>query len=101
MFDFLNLLHALALEATLLMVSFTPVGAQERERRFQRAASFYPFLNTDIELISVAEIVSATPDGNTLVYPDSETKTVGFVDIHDPANPLSLGFTDVDVSLTR
>lgn len=40
---------------------------------------------------SVAEIVDATPNGNLLVYTDSEGKQVGFVDITDPANPIGVG----------
>ncbi|MBL8775979.1 MAG: hypothetical protein JNK12_08615 [Acidimicrobiales bacterium] len=40
---------------------------------------------------AVAEIVAATPDGGTLVYTDSETAEIGFVDITDPALPTELG----------
>ena len=39
----------------------------------------------------VAEIVNATKDGRTLVYTDSSTGKVGFVDIRDPRNPLPAG----------
>jgi DNA-binding beta-propeller fold protein YncE len=39
----------------------------------------------------VAEIVTASKDGMTLVYTDSETKSVGFVDIVDPSKPSPLG----------
>ena len=35
----------------------------------------------------VAEIVTATPDGSVLIYTDSESEEIGFVDISDPANP--------------
>ncbi|BBE70952.1 esterase-like activity of phytase family protein [Oharaeibacter diazotrophicus] len=41
---------------------------------------------------SVAEIVSATADGNTLVYTDSPQQGVGIVDITDPAAPKAAGF---------
>ncbi len=44
----------------------------------------------------VAEIVAATPDGNTLVYTDSLEMVVGLVDIGDPANPSELGTVAVD-----
>ena len=38
----------------------------------------------------VAEIVAATPDGQTLLYTDSASQEVGFVDISDPdSGPLS------------
>jgi DNA-binding beta-propeller fold protein YncE len=37
--------------------------------------------------VKVAEIVDALPDGNTLVYTNSEGQEVGFVDISNPAKP--------------
>jgi DNA-binding beta-propeller fold protein YncE len=40
---------------------------------------------------AVAEIITATPDGKTLIYTDSETQEIGFVDITNPANPTELG----------
>lgn len=40
---------------------------------------------------TVAEIVNATEDGHTLVYTDSATGRVGFVDITDPRRPLAAG----------
>ncbi len=43
----------------------------------------------------IAEIVSASPDGRTLVYTSSSTGTVGFADITDPAVPTLLGTTNV------
>ena len=49
---------------------------------------------------TVAEIVSATPDGETLVYTDSESLEVGFVDISDPAVPAELGTLALDGSPT-
>tara|TARA_A100001037_G_scaffold306864_1_gene357676 strand:+ start:15403 stop:17889 length:2487 start_codon:yes stop_codon:yes gene_type:complete len=65
------------------------------ERYFQRIATFPIFLNTDVELETVAEIVAATDDGNTLVYTDSEQGLVGFVDISDPADPQPAGTVEV------
>jgi DNA-binding beta-propeller fold protein YncE len=38
----------------------------------------------------VAEIVTATPDGTVLVYTDSESQEIGFVNIQDPANPTEI-----------
>ena len=40
---------------------------------------------------AVAEIVAASPDGETLVYTDSETVEIGFVDISDPSTPTEIG----------
>jgi DNA-binding beta-propeller fold protein YncE len=48
----------------------------------------------------VAEIVSATPNGRTLVYSDSGQEEIGFVDIHPVATPTELGTTDMDGSPT-
>ena len=39
----------------------------------------------------VAEIVSASPDGKTLVYTDSEARQFGWVDISNPSKPRMLG----------
>lgn len=47
----------------------------------------------------VAEIVAATPDGQTLVYTDSGGGTVGFVDLSDAADP-ELAGEPVDVDGT-
>jgi hypothetical protein len=84
---------ALAIALAAAVASTNPVGAKgpKGDSYFQRIASFYTFMNTDIELETVAEIVAATPNGRTLVYTDAETESVGFVDIKDPANPLPLG----------
>lgn len=48
----------------------------------------------------IAEIVSASPDGNTLVYTSSSTGTIGFADITDPTNPTLLGTTDLSAVTT-
>lgn len=45
---------------------------------------------------TVAEIVAATPNGNVLVYTDSASQQVGFVDITDPANPTEIGVIAVE-----
>lgn len=45
---------------------------------------------------SIAEIVAASADGNTLVYVDGEQRGIGFVDITDPANPRPAGFVALD-----
>jgi len=48
----------------------------------------------------VAEIVTVTADGNTLIYTDSEVGEVGFVDITDPASPAADGTLAVPGSPT-
>lgn len=42
-----------------------------------------------------AEIISASPDGNTLIYTDSPLGVIGLIDITDPAAPKPLGNIDV------
>lgn len=48
----------------------------------------------------VAEIVTATTDGQTLLYTDSEVGEIGFVDISDPADPTADGSLPVPGSPT-
>ena len=38
----------------------------------------------------IAEIVDASPDGNTLAFSDAGSGRIGFVDITDPTNPTQL-----------
>src|SRR5262245_60100897 len=71
-------------------------GRGPRQSVFRRIATFPVFLNTDVRLQTVAEIVAASEDGKLLVYTDAATGNVGFVDIEDPANPLPAGVVDVD-----
>ena len=74
-----------------------------RDGAFQRVASFPVFLNldedaeteADVDTETVAEIVAVSRDGQTLVYTDSETENLGFVDIQDPANPQAAGIVGV------
>ncbi|MDJ0675231.1 MAG: esterase-like activity of phytase family protein [Calothrix sp. MO_167.B42] len=58
---------------------------------FKRIATFPVFRNTDVEQETVAEIFAASEDGKTLVYTDSETQHLCFVDITSPKNPEPLG----------
>ena len=58
---------------------------------FKRIATFPVYLNTDINAETVAEIVTASKDGNTLIYTDGKTESLGFVDIRNPSNPLPSG----------
>lgn len=44
----------------------------------------------------IAEIVDATPDGQWLIYTDSEAEEVGFVNIADPAHPTEILTIPVD-----
>lgn len=50
----------------------------------------------DRDRTTSAEIISASEDGNTLVYSDSPLGVLGFVDITDPAAPKGLGTVGMD-----
>ncbi len=55
---------------------------------------------------SVAEIVTATPDGRTLIYTDSAEDEIGFVSIADPSEPvadgeLGVGGSPTSVTVTK
>ena len=54
----------------------------------------------DLSRESSAEIIAATPDGNTLVYTDSPLGVLGLIDITDPANPAPLGNVALDCEPT-
>lgn len=73
----------------------TPVETSSQDSNFNRVATFPicqqidPACNTDTE--TVAEIVAATSDGNTLIYTDGKAENVGFVNISDPTSPTPAG----------
>jgi len=88
-----NTVLVMAITAAL---SASPAIANDKDTDdivFKRVSTFPVYLNTDINVETVAEIVAASIDGNTLVYTDGKTENLGFVDITDPANPLPAGIT--------
>lgn len=62
---------------------------------FNRIATFHVVDNlpqgADATKSTVAEIIAATPDGNTLVYTDSPGQRIGLIDITDPKAPKAKG----------
>lgn len=66
-----------------------------KDAHFQRIATYVVCENTscDTDVIkeTVAEIVAISEDGKTLVYTDSPTGRIGFVDISNPEAPVGLG----------
>ncbi len=77
-----------------------PLHAGDRESRspekyFRRIATFPVFLNSDVNTETVAEIVTANENGQLLIYTDSQTQNIGFVDISDPSDPQPDGTLDV------
>jgi hypothetical protein len=84
---------------TLAVLAALPHLAQaaknKSEPAFQRIATYVVCQNTSCDKgvvpQTVAEIVSVSKDGNTLVYTDSPTGKIGFVDISNPEAPVGLG----------
>lgn len=97
-FNYKTSILAIAITAAL---SASPVIADKKDNdhfkrgndHFKRIATFPVYLNTDINVETVAEIVAASSDGNTLIYTDGKTGNLGFVDISNPAQPLPAGIT--------
>lgn len=58
---------------------------------FRRVSSFPVHLNSSVEETTVAEIITASQDGELLIYTDGVAERVGFVDIADPLRPSPLG----------
>ncbi len=77
--------------ALLAVVAAAPAEAE----MFNRVATFHVVDNlpadADPATATVAEIVTATEDGMTLVYTDSPGERIGFVDIADPRAPRAAG----------
>mmetsp|Transcript_6657 Transcript_6657/g.9662 ORF Transcript_6657/g.9662 Transcript_6657/m.9662 type:complete len:782 (+) Transcript_6657:73-2418(+) len=53
-------------------------------------------LTCDTDTVTNAEIVTATADGMTVIYTAGLDKSIGFVDITDPSQPLPIGYLGVD-----
>ncbi|MCB5201821.1 esterase-like activity of phytase family protein [Neorhizobium sp. T786] len=81
-----------ALTAVLLASVAAPAGA---EQIFNRIASFPVASNLpegkDKLTATSSEIITASDDGNTLIYSDSPLGAIGFIDITDPRAPKGLG----------
>jgi len=79
--------------ATALAAS--TVSPAQAEPVFNRIASFAVAGNlpaaADRKSVTSAEIITATPDGMTLIYSDSPLKAIGFIDITDAKAPKAGG----------
>ena len=84
-----------ALTAALLASAALPAAA---EPVFNRIASFPVAANLPEgeDKATSSEIITATPDGNTLVYSDAPGGTIGFIDITDPKAPKAGGSIAID-----
>lgn len=89
-------LISLALAAPLAQAAPNHAGMQY-EQRFERVATLPNYRgNPDPSAETAAEILDATPDGETLVYADSEREAVVTVSLADPEAPERLGSITFD-----
>lgn len=84
-----------ALTALLLGSVAAPAGA---EQVFNRIASFPVAQNLPKgeDKATSSEIITATADGNTLIYSDAPGGTIGFIDITDAKAPKAGGSVKID-----
>lgn len=96
--DFMSISSRKAALAAVLLASVAFPAAAEPV--FNRIASFPVASNLpegkDKLSTTSAEIITATDDGNTLVYSDSPLGGIGFVDITDAKAPKALGALMMD-----
>ena len=82
-----------------LALVIAPLGAAAAKPTPGPINSFVRVATFDV-VGDVAEIVTATTDGQTLIYTDSEVGEIGFVDISNPAAPEADGILPVPGSPT-
>ncbi len=84
---------------TLLASCLLSAAFSVQADSFQRIASFPVAKNLGshtMETETSAEIITATADGNTLIYSDSPLGGIGFVDIKNAKHPKAKGFLDLN-----
>jgi len=87
--------RSLCLTSALALATAFPANA---EQSFNRIAAFATPLNATGPAAakpSSAEIITATEDGQTLIYSDSPLGALGLIDITDPTAPKPLGTVDM------
>ncbi|GGC01859.1 alkaline phosphatase [Marinobacterium zhoushanense] len=81
---------------TLLAIAIAGVASSSLAASFDRIATFATADNLpiggDMKHETSAEIITASGDGNTLIYSDSPRGGVGFIDIRDSYDPKAGGF---------
>ncbi|TCQ12622.1 hypothetical protein C8J34_1011265 [Rhizobium sp. PP-F2F-G36] len=86
--------------ALAALLATSVAGSAYAEPVFNRISSFAVADNLpaaiDRKTVTSAEIVTATEDGNTLIYSDSPLKAIGFIDITDAAAPKAGGIVSFD-----
>lgn len=76
-------IKSLALATTFIGLSAFSAHA---DRLPAKVINFEPLNSINVD--GIAEIIDATPDGNTLLYTDSELHKIGIIDITDPMQPI-------------
>ena len=79
----------LALITTSLLLG---TASAQAEMYFNRVASFPVALNAPEAEETSSEIITATEDGMMLIYSDSPSGGIGFVDITEPGAPAAAGY---------
>ncbi|MGI0524332.1 esterase-like activity of phytase family protein [Rhizobium giardinii] len=81
--------------ALAALLAASTASTASAEPVFNRVASFAVADNlsadADKKSVTSAEIITASEDGNLLVYSDSPLKAIGFIDITDPRAPKAGG----------
>lgn len=78
-----------------------PLGAAAQAQGLTPLATFEVHHNLPQELapaetVTAAEIITASADGNLLIYTDSPAQRLGFIDITDPSSPSAAGSLALD-----
>jgi len=88
------------LTKTLLGLTLVSVMSAAHADAFNRIATWSVKNNlpenASLKTLTSAEIISASKDGQTLIYSDSPLGGLGFIDITDPSQPKGLGFISLD-----
>ncbi|MGV2953638.1 esterase-like activity of phytase family protein [Glutamicibacter sp. AGC46] len=82
------------LAAAVIAASLSPLAAAaDPGEYFERVATYPVYQNhpDGAAAATAAEISTVSADGNTLIYSDALSRSVGFLDISDPAEPKGLG----------
>jgi len=92
-------LRTYAAALTCVITCVTGTAYAERDRALNHVGTFSVPANLSANepqsTVTSAEIVDATADGKLLVYTDSPSGRVGFIDISDPGKPQPGGAIDV------
>lgn len=96
-FSSLGILGVAQAEFGIENVRIVPTAARAQShsrgaQSFRRIATLPNYLaNANRAQTTVSEIVESSRDGRTLVYTDSPGRAIGFIDLANPAAPLSTG----------